>query len=126
MWVRAHPDQLLSVISHVIQNAQEATGAGGSVGISLAETPSGEALIEVRDDGEGMTDEFIRLKLFKPFETTKGSAGMGIGAYQAREIVRSLGGDLTVTSVRGQGTVVRIVLPQAGATEAREATGSAP
>jgi signal transduction histidine kinase len=58
-----------------------------------------------------MSQEFMSRKLFKPFETTKGSSGMGIGAYQAREVIRGLGGDLAVTSEVGKGTVVTIVLP---------------
>jgi putative PEP-CTERM system histidine kinase len=113
VWVRAHPDQLTSVITHVIQNAQEATRKGGQVAISVDEAPDGRALVEVRDDGEGMSEEFVRRRLFKPFETTKGSAGMGIGAYQARELVRGLGGELIVTSELGKGTLVRMFFPQA-------------
>jgi putative PEP-CTERM system histidine kinase len=113
VWIRAHPEQLTSVLAHVIQNAQEATGGGGRVAVTLDEAADGRALLEVRDDGEGMTEEFIRRRLFKPFETTKGSAGMGIGAYQAREVVRGLGGEMTVTSEVGRGTVVRMFFPQA-------------
>ena len=78
--------------------------------MSLGER-DGEALIEVRDSGEGMTEEFIRRRLFKPFDTTKGSSGMGIGVYQAREIIRALGGDITVQSSLGEGTTVSITLP---------------
>ena len=58
-----------------------------------------------------MSEEFVRRRLFKPFDTTKGTAGMGIGAYQAREVVRGLGGDITVASELGKGTTVRLVLP---------------
>ena len=100
LWVRAHPDQLLSVISHLIQNAQEATPPGGTVTISLAEAPAGKAHVEVRDEGVGMSEEFIRRRLFRPFDTTKGEMGMGIGAYQAREVVRGLGGVLQSAASR--------------------------
>jgi putative PEP-CTERM system histidine kinase len=120
LWVRAQADQLTAVISHVIQNAQEATTNGGTVAISLTEAPNNRALIEVRDSGEGMSEEFIRRRLFKPFETTKGSAGMGIGAYQAREIVRSLGGEMMVQSEPGKGTIVQLFLPQARPPEPRK------
>jgi signal transduction histidine kinase len=58
-----------------------------------------------------MSEEFVRRRLFKPFDTTKGSSGMGIGAYQAREVVRSFGGELMVASEAGKGTIVRILLP---------------
>jgi putative PEP-CTERM system histidine kinase len=111
VWVRANPEQLSSVLLHVIQNAQEATPADGKVTISLKEAAGDRVCIEVKDTGEGMSAEFVRRKLFKPFETTKGSTGMGIGAYQAREVVRSLGGEMSVASEVGEGTVVTIVLP---------------
>jgi signal transduction histidine kinase len=110
-WVRAHADQLTSVVTHMIQNAQDAMTRGGVVAVSLGEGPDGRAVIEIRDTGKGMSEEFVRRKLFKPFETTKGSSGMGIGAYQAREVVRELGGELTVASEAGKGTIVRIILP---------------
>ena len=79
--------------------------------VSVSEAGSDKALIEVRDSGHGMSEEFIRRKMFKPFETTKGASGMGIGAYQAREVIRALGGELSVTSEVGSGTAVRIMLP---------------
>jgi signal transduction histidine kinase len=58
----------------------------------------------VIDDGAGMDEEFLRQRLFRPFDSTKGSKGMGIGAYQVREYVRSLGGDVDVHSTPGVGT----------------------
>ncbi|HJR69419.1 MAG TPA: XrtA/PEP-CTERM system histidine kinase PrsK, partial [Gammaproteobacteria bacterium] len=87
IWVHAPSDRLASVVGHIIANAQDATGAGGAITVTVAEADS-KALIEVRDTGAGMTEEFIRKRLFKPFDTTKGMAGMGVGVYQAREIVR--------------------------------------
>ncbi|MBN8713986.1 MAG: hybrid sensor histidine kinase/response regulator, partial [Xanthomonadales bacterium] len=48
---------------------------------------------------------------FKPFFTTKSSKGMGIGAYQAREYVYSMGGAMSVSSTPGQGTVFAVRLP---------------
>jgi signal transduction histidine kinase len=61
-----------------------------------------------------MTAEFIRDKLFRPFSTTKAS-GYGIGAYQARELIRGMGGRLDVASVPGEGTQVIVRLPAAPA-----------
>jgi signal transduction histidine kinase len=60
-----------------------------------------------------MTREFIQERLFKPFDTTKGSQGMGIGAYQVREYVRSLGGRVEVASEPGRGTRFTLLLPLA-------------
>ena len=122
-WVHANPDQLTNVLMHVIQNAQEATPDGSAVVVTLIARDQ-RAVIEIRDRGQGMTEEFIRRSLFKPFETTKGSSGMGIGAYQAREIVRGLGGDLVVASEPGKGTVVTISLPHEGSAKPREATST--
>jgi putative PEP-CTERM system histidine kinase len=123
VWVRADPDQLASVLTHVIQNAQEATSDGSPVGVSLYELEQ-RAVVEIRDRGAGMSEEFIRRRLFKPFESTKGASGMGIGAYQAREIVRGLGGDLVVVSEPGKGTVVTILLPQESSVQSRKAAGT--
>jgi signal transduction histidine kinase len=57
-----------------------------------------------------MGEEFIRDELFRPFRSTK-SSGLGIGAYQTRELLRMSGGDLDVISRRGAGTTMRITLP---------------
>ena len=57
-----------------------------------------------------MSEEFIRERLFKPFESTK-SAGMGIGVFESQEYIRDLGGVLEVSSTPGQGTTFKIMLP---------------
>jgi len=102
--------QLLKAIAHLVQNAQEATPAHGSVQVRLS-GGDGQALIEVSDNGCGMDPSFIREHLFRPFDTTKGNAGMGIGVFEARQIVQACGGDLGVTSTPGRGTVFTIRLP---------------
>ncbi|HET8555199.1 MAG TPA: XrtA/PEP-CTERM system histidine kinase PrsK [Rhodanobacteraceae bacterium] len=111
-WVRADAEQLATVLVHLVRNAQDAATAGGHVMLRLKHA-AGQVVLEIADDGDGMDDEFIRQRLFKPFFTTKGSRGMGIGAYQAREYVRLLGGTLCVDSTPGQGTVFTITLPLA-------------
>jgi signal transduction histidine kinase len=67
-------------------------------------------VVEVRDTGSGMTPEFARERLFKPFQTTK-EGGMGIGAYESYQYVRDLGGDILVDTAVGSGTTMRILLP---------------
>lgn len=110
--VVADPDRLAAVLEHIIANAQEATPPHGHVTVRLRH--AGErAIVEVEDDGCGMDEAFVRERLFRPFDTTKGSAGMGIGAYESRELARSLGGDVEVRSEPGKGTVFRILLPAA-------------
>jgi signal transduction histidine kinase len=109
----------------VIRNAQEATPQTGNVRVDVGYeggAVEGEiidttrlrvpaAVLTVTDDGAGMTREFIQERLFKPFDTTKGSKGMGIGAYQVREYVQSIGGRVEVQSSVGGGTAFRLRLP---------------
>ena len=110
--VLAQPDRLASAFEHIIQNAQEASGRHGWVKVRL-DLKGRQAIVEVEDNGPGMDAEFIRQRLFKPFETTKGLSGIGIGAYESREYVRSLGGDLTVQSAPGKGSRFCFILPLA-------------
>ena len=63
------------------------------------------------------TASFVRDRLFRPFDTTKGDTGMGIGAFESREFVRNLGGDIKVTSTPGAGSMFRVVLPRVGENE---------
>ncbi|MCM2681459.1 XrtA/PEP-CTERM system histidine kinase PrsK [Echinimonas agarilytica] len=99
-----------NVLTHLIQNAQEATSNEGKVTVSTA-TDDDCYTISITDTGSGMTDDFIKKRLFKPFDTTKGNAGMGIGAYDARKFVEQLGGNLDVTSVLGEGSRFELKLP---------------
>ena len=102
--VNANPDRLASALEHVIQNAQDAAGRHGAVKVRLKTSgPTGQAIVEVEDNGHGMDQEFIRSRLFRPFDTTKGLTGMGIGAYESREYIRSLGGELLVKSDPAKG-----------------------
>ncbi|MEO8443610.1 MAG: XrtA/PEP-CTERM system histidine kinase PrsK [Gammaproteobacteria bacterium] len=103
-------DRLSAVLAHLIRNAQEACERAGHVTVRVADTGNG-VLIEIVDDGCGMEPEFIRSRLFRPFDTTKGSKGMGIGAYQARTFLVEAGGSLQVESEPGKGTRFAIRLP---------------
>ncbi len=106
----ANHDRLASVISHIIQNAQDATPVSGNIYIKLHKHIN-HAIIEIEDTGCGMDDDFIRTRLFRPFETTKGKSGMGIGVFEAREFLQRLGGDIEVESEIGKGTLFRLHLP---------------
>ena len=108
-------DRLVSAIGHIVKNAQEAAAGGGTVRVDLRCTDDW-VMLDVSDTGDGMSEDFIQHQLFTPFTTTKGLSGMGIGTYQAREYFRSLGGDVTVTSRRGHGTVFTLRLPASAAT----------
>lgn len=110
--LRCGVSELTAALGHILQNAQEATDDEGSINVTL-EKSGNFALIRIEDTGEGMSDEFIQTKLFKPFVSTKGLTGMGIGAYQSREYVRSLGGDISVVSREGHGTLFTVSIPLA-------------
>ena len=71
----------------------------------------GHVIVEIEDNGEGMDEDFIENRLFKLFDSTKGLTGMGIGVYESREYIRSLGGDILVESQKGIGSCFRVVLP---------------
>ncbi|RLA38263.1 MAG: PEP-CTERM system histidine kinase PrsK [Gammaproteobacteria bacterium] len=107
---RADQEQLATVFTHIVQNAQEATENDGKISISLVEKGN-QAIIEIRDNGSGMDADFIEHRLFQPFESTKGLTGMGIGLFESREYLRSIGGDIKVYSKLGSGSVFRIQLP---------------
>ena len=106
---RGHEERLERIIGHMVQNALDATDPKDRVWLKL-DRSSGQALIEVGDTGLGMTQEFIRDRLFKPFQTTK-KAGMGIGAYESFQYVQELGGKITVDSQVNEGTIVTMLLP---------------
>ncbi|WP_291993136.1 XrtA/PEP-CTERM system histidine kinase PrsK [Candidatus Accumulibacter sp. ACC003] len=106
---RGHEDRIERVIGHLVQNALEATEAGGRVWVRIARQGN-NALVEVGDTGHGMSPEFVRERLFKPFQTTK-PTGMGIGAYESFQYVNELGGKLSVDSAVDAGTQVNLLLP---------------
>jgi putative PEP-CTERM system histidine kinase len=108
--VHVDVENLTSVLAHLLRNAQDACDGDGEVTVHIKTEP-GNALIEIRDSGCGMEDEFVRNRLFRPFDSTKGSQGMGIGAYQARSFIHASGGLMQVSSVVGEGTSITIRLP---------------
>jgi len=106
---KGHEDRVERVIGHIVQNALDATESGGRVWVRL-ERQGAHAMVEVGDTGHGMTPEFLRERLFKPFQTTK-PAGMGIGAYESFQYVHELGGKVSVDSAINVGTQVSLLLP---------------
>ncbi len=104
-----HEERLEHVIGHLVQNALDATAGGGDVSVRTFREGA-QAAVEVGDTGPGMSPEFVRDKLFKPFATTK-AAGMGIGVYESSQYVASVGGQMAIDTAPGAGTRVRVVLP---------------
>jgi putative PEP-CTERM system histidine kinase len=108
--LQADADRLAAVLEHVIRNAQDACDPADNIDLKVT-IDAARVRLTVADSGPGMTPEFVRARLFRPFDSTKGSKGMGIGAFQVREYVRSLGGDVEVQSSPGSGTRFDIILP---------------
>jgi putative PEP-CTERM system histidine kinase len=106
--------KLTNILTNLIINAQEATthNSDGWVKLELSKELD-YAVVKIMDNGVGMDQKFIAERLFKPFDTTKGNAGMGIGAYEARDYVLKLGGQFKVDSQVNNGSCFTIRLPLA-------------
>ena len=113
--VSAQPEALEQALLHLVQNAVEASADDQPVMIQ-ARRDGNEVAIEVIDTGAGMSPEFVRTILFKPFHSSK-PGGFGIGAFEAREMIRAMGGRLDVESHEGLGTRFVARLPLAEAAE---------
>jgi putative PEP-CTERM system histidine kinase len=111
--VLADRDQLRSVITNLLLNARDAmAGRDGSIRVRT-NVEGGRVTVVVSDNGCGMSPVFLRDSLFRPFQSTK-SRGLGIGMFQARQVIEAQGGSIHVESQQGVGTTVRVILPIAG------------
>ncbi len=113
-------NEIQNVVMNLLMNAIEASGSNEPVQVEVGS--SGGPYLSVRDHGCGMSPEFVRTKLFKPFKTTK-KKGLGIGLYQCRQTVESLGGRIEVISEEGKGSVFTI---RFGLQENRGGEGNSP
>lgn len=104
----ADPARLEQAVQHLVQNAIEASPKLEPVCIAIHQMADG-VQIDIIDQGIGMSGQFIRQSLFKPFASTK-VGGFGIGAYEARSLINAMGGHLDVISHIGAGTTFRITL----------------
>jgi putative PEP-CTERM system histidine kinase len=111
--VMAARDTLDQVLSHLVQNALDATEDGLCVVVNTR-VEGDQGVIEVIDSGSGMSADFVRNRLFKPFVSTK-PGGFGIGAFEARELVHAMHGRLDVESREGLGSRFTVRLPLAPA-----------
>lgn len=109
LWGVFDPVRLETAITHLIQNAIEATK--NEAPITVVGRMQGDVIIiQIIDRGCGMSESFMSDKLFKPFESSK-NGGFGIGAYEAMSLIESMGGNLRVESAEGKGTRFIISLP---------------
>ena len=110
------PYFLRDALRSLVENALEAAHPGGKVLIRTYSSSSGSrcrAVVEIIDNGAGMSKEFVEERLFRPFQTTKPD-GVGLGLFTASQIVRHHRGTIRVHSEPGSGTVVRLSFPGAG------------
>ncbi|MDB5799466.1 MAG: prsK [Rhodocyclales bacterium] len=112
-------ERLQRIIGHVVQNATEATPEHGKVSVAVRRAGT-HVRIEISDTGCGMTPEFVRERLFRPFQTTKQN-GMGIGAFEVQQYVSELGGRVEVDSEPDVGTRFVLLFPLSHRNEASAA-----
>jgi putative PEP-CTERM system histidine kinase len=108
--VRADAEALKQAVSHLVQNAIDATPADGAPVEMILSRADGQARLEIVDQGCGMSADFIANGLFRPFASTK-SAGFGLGAHEAQALITAMGGRIDVASRQGHGTRFTISLP---------------
>ncbi len=106
---RGSQERLERVLGHLVDNALDATPPEGRVWLDLQRGPS-QACVVVGDTGHGMSEDFMKNRLFQAFSTTK-TEGMGIGMHESLQYVRELGGRIEPRSTEGQGTVMTVWLP---------------
>jgi signal transduction histidine kinase len=110
-------ERMEKVVENLVLNAFEAMGAeAGTLTVDGGPLPDEKVFFGVRDTGPGMSEEFQRRQLFRPFATTK-RKGVGLGLYTCREVVRAHGGEIKVESKKGVGTYFRVVLPSKQVTD---------
>ncbi len=105
------PVRLETALAHLVQNAIDASAPDAPVSLAI-DSNGDDAWIAIEDSGVGMDEEFIREKLFRPFNSSK-AGGFGIGAFEARSLVAEMGGRVDVDSREGEGTRFTITVPAA-------------
>ncbi len=119
----ADPVRMEQILTHLLQNAIDASADDSPVEFRLS-AQGGSAMVEVIDRGIGMTAEFVRRELFKPFSSSK-AGGFGIGAFEARALAQAMGGRIDVESKPGVGSRFILCLPLAPAGAHGEMRGEA-
>lgn len=98
-----------AALRHLLDNAAEASPPDVPVRVTVRQERAG-LVLDITDRGPGMSAEFVRDALFRPLASGR-SGGNGIGAWQARDLVRGAGGDIDVITAPGKGTTMRVTLP---------------
>lgn len=98
-----------SIVTNLVVNAREAMDNGGNINVATA-LGNGKLVLTVADEGSGMSPDFVKNQLFRPFHSTK-TKGLGIGMFQCKKIVEAHQGSISVESVPGKGTRFTIQFP---------------
>ena len=102
-------EQLQNVVANLLLNARDAVSRDGQIRVETTQC-DGRAVLSVADNGCGMSPEFLKNSLFRPFQTTK-KKGLGIGMFQSKIIVEAHRGNIQVESEPGKGTKFGVYLP---------------
>ncbi len=117
-------DEIFEVVVNLIKNAAEALPHGGLIEVKCR-AEDDKVIFHVRDTGKGISTDMLG-RLFIPFSTTKVTAGAGLGLATAQAIVKSHGGDISVQTAEGKGSIFTVTLPKAGELPKEPATVSSP
>ena len=124
--VEANEARLGQVFLNLLVNAAQAVPEGQAdrhdIRVTTRTDEQGHAVVEISDTGTGIAPENLP-RVFDPFFTTKGNDGTGLGLAISHGTIKGLGGDITVSSVPGQGTTFRVVLRAAKRWRSGAATG---
>ncbi len=110
----ATPNQIQQMLLQFLENAEDALIDGGKISLKVETIKTEEnvyAAITLTDTGVGIPKENIN-KIFQPFFTTKGKKGTGLGMMIATNIINNIGGSIGVRSNPGEGTSIKVILPQ--------------
>jgi putative PEP-CTERM system histidine kinase len=107
--IQIDSEQIQKVLTNLVINAREAVNGNGIIEVATIHEENTVGFL-VRDNGCGMSEEFIQKSLFRPFKTTK-KKGLGIGLFHSKLIVEAHRGTFEVSSTVGSGTEFRVLLP---------------
>jgi signal transduction histidine kinase len=109
--LRFDPAQIRKVTINLLLNARDAVAGDGEIRMETGQS-DGWAIFSVTDNGCGMTSDFVRKSLFKPFRTTK-KKGLGIGLFHCKMIIEAHKGRINVETAKEKGTTFHVLLPLA-------------
>jgi signal transduction histidine kinase/ActR/RegA family two-component response regulator len=126
--VKAESQRLAQVFVNLLVNAAQAIPEDqpdrGTITVRTRRSATGRAVIEIADDGLGISPQHLG-RIFEPYFTTKTQGeGTGLGLFVSLGIVRGFGGDIEVDSELGKGTTIRVYLPPSESVDEVEPTPS--